>query len=142
MNSALSGVLLFTLIAAQAPAQEAVPPSAQPAIPLRGQPAHLPSADEVYDSTTVDAQPMLVAAGAHKYPEHLERAGKGGTVSFQFIIDTLGRADSASVRTIQSTNSDFQAAALTLLLTSRWQPAVKDGRRVAMRTQQVITFKP
>lgn len=142
MKHIFAGALLAALVAAEAPAQETPRPAATPAIPLRGLALSDGLTDGSYDSAAVDVPAKLVTPGPRQYPPNLERARVGGTVLFQFVIDTLGRVDITSVLALQSTNGQLQAAALAMLLGSRFTPAMKDGHKVPMRTRQVITFRP
>jgi TonB family protein len=62
-----------------------------------------------------------------RYPAQLQQAGVEGTVSFKFVVDTLGRIDPTSIEVVESSHGQFTAAARATLDKLRFQPAVTAG---------------
>src|SRR6266516_1259810 len=58
------------------------------------------AADQVYAEATVDEPAEIVSAPPLEYPPALRHAGLQGRVTVQAVIDTLGRADPASLKVI------------------------------------------
>lgn len=58
-----------------------------------------------------------------------------GQVVLAFTVDTLGRAEPCSIEVLQMSHVDFANAAISAILRWRFDPAVKDGRKVRMRVQ-------
>jgi TonB family protein len=74
------------------------------------------------------------------YPPALRAAQIEGVVDAQFIIDTLGRAETASIIIRQATQSLFGDAVRQALLRSRYEPAMVGNRRVRQLVEQRFTF--
>ena len=75
------------------------------------------------------------------YPPALQQAGVSGLVIVGFIIDTLGRADPATIRVIQSDHRDFNAPAISAVRSCSYRPGELSGRKVRVWVQQPITFQ-
>ena len=80
------------------------------------------------------------------YRDSLRRAGIRGRVRMQYVVDSLGVVDPASVR---STTTDpkpadvaLAAAAREVILASRYRPALFDGRTVAQKVFEEFIFPP
>lgn len=76
-----------------------------------------------------------------KYPPVLQQAGLEGRVLVEFIIDTLGHVEPASLRVLESSNAGFEAAAGETLRRSVFRPARVQGRPVRQRTIQAVGFR-
>jgi TonB family protein len=87
--------------------------------------ASAPGNGGICSKDEVDIRAEVVKPGARKYPEDFERAGLGGTATLEYVIDSLGKIDPNSLRTVQATTSPLEAAALAMLLTARFLPADK-----------------
>lgn len=74
------------------------------------------------------------------YPSTLEQAGIEGTVKVQYVVDTNGRADPASLKIIESTNELFTQAVRNVLPRLRFFPAEIGGRKVRQLVQQPFNF--
>lgn len=66
-----------------------------------------PVTGETYLEAQVDDPPDLISAGPRRYPPVLERAGIGGRVVAQFVIDTTGHPEAAGFRVLSTTNPAF-----------------------------------
>lgn len=76
-----------------------------------------------------------------RYPPVLQQAGIEGRVLVEFIIDTLGHIEPASLRVLESSNGGFEAAAGETLRRSVFRPARVQGRPVRQRTIQAVGFR-
>lgn len=76
-----------------------------------------------------------------RYPPVLQQAGIEGRVLVEFIIDTLGHVEPASLRILESSNPGFEAAAAETLRRSVFRPARVQGRPVRQRTIQAVAFR-
>ena len=134
--------MLLVIAASPAWTQQVDSPPGPQAIPLRNRPPCPPRIGGIYTEQDVDSSAKLVTPGVRSYPVAYEQEKVGGVVILEFVIDTLGRVDSSSVTTLHATTRKFAAAAQKTLLTSRFQPALMCGQRVAMKAQQRFTFNP
>lgn len=80
-------------------------------------------------------------AAAPAYPESMLRRRVEGTVIVQYVVDTLGRADTATFRVISATHADFARAVRDVLPLMRFRPAMMANRRVSQLVQQPFAFK-
>jgi TonB family protein len=71
----------------------------------------------------------------------LRAAGIEGTVRLQFTVDTAGRADGRTVRTVSSNATEFTAAARDAVVRARYRPAEARGHRVPQLVQQAFVFR-
>lgn len=74
------------------------------------------------------------------YPEMLRVAGVSGRVLVQYVVDTLGRVESKSVRILDSTHELFTVAVKDVLPRMRFLPAEVGNRKVRMVVQQPFSF--
>jgi TonB family protein len=94
------------------------------------------------DELEVDRPVQLVEQPSVGYPSALAEAGVAGRVELEFVVDTLGRVEPRSVRTLASTQPEFEAAARRAVLASRFRPAQWRGQAVRQRARQSIRFQP
>lgn len=94
----------------------------------------------VMDVSQVDDQPQRMSGPVPRYPQMLREAGIEGTVLLEFLIDTEGRVDPASIEVLEATNRAFEAPASDVIAKSLYRPAMHDGEPVAVRAQQQIGF--
>ncbi len=92
-------------------------------------------------STEVDELPELMEEPHPRYPEGLRRAGVSGLVQLQYVVGTDGRVDEQSIHVLTSSHPAFLLAALQALRDSRFKPARRGGRPVAVLVQQTIRFR-
>lgn len=103
-----------------------------------GVPAVLPGA--VLSGTEVDEPVQLVRSSTPTYPPAMRALGRAGVVRFQYVVDTLGIIEPASIRVIESTDPSFTASARLALEQLRFRPARARGRTVRQLAAQVIRF--
>jgi protein TonB len=74
------------------------------------------------------------------YPAALRAAQIEGTVLARFIVDSVGRAESASIEFPEATHAQFAEAVRQSLLESRYLPAMVNGRAVRQLVEQRFAF--
>jgi len=101
-----------------------------------------PSTDQVYSVGQVDQPPALLSAPPldRDYPVLLQQAGISGRVVIEAIIDTTGRADSASIRVIQTVHPGFTAPAKRWMARALFRPARNNGRPVRVLVTQALDY--
>jgi hypothetical protein len=62
-------------------------------------------------------------------------------VTAEWVVDTVGLADSASFRVVSSTHPQFTNAVREVLPMMRFRPAVLDGRHVRQYVRQQFRFE-
>lgn len=110
-----------------------------------GDPGGTPVTDVAGSAVYIDGDVEKVAATlpgspAPHYPEILKSSGVEGEARVQFIVDTLGRAEPASFRVLDTTHEAFGAAVQAALPRMRFIPAEIGGRKVRMLVQQRFAF--
>lgn len=83
---------------------------------------------ELLTAASVDDPVGVVEQPAPRYPPALEQAGITGHVELEYVVDTTGRAEPGSLRTLVTTHPAFEAAAHVTILASRYRPARLRGR--------------
>ena len=96
----------------------------------------------VLTESEVDELPVLLAAGALRYPAVLAAARMSGSVTLEFVIDIEGRVTPEGMKLLSTTHQGFVAAAEEAVQTSRFHPAMKNGQKVPVRVRQTVTFRP
>ncbi|MES2525295.1 MAG: energy transducer TonB [Gemmatimonadota bacterium] len=99
------------------------------------------SADDVFPRDAVDRSVVLMPGSASpRYPEMLRASGVQGGVMMEFVVDTTGRAESGSLRVLQSDHPLFAEAVRSALARMRFVPAEVAGRKVRQLVQQPFGF--
>ncbi len=100
------------------------------------------AADTVYVGPgDVDVPAMASASSAYPaYPPELREAGIQGEVIVQFIVNTAGCVEPASIRILAATNPGFVPNVQAALRRGRYVPARHRGKRVAQMAQRSFTF--
>ena len=88
----------------------------------------------------VDELPQLRSL-TPDYPDALQRAGVSGEVLIQYVVLPTGRADSASVRVIASTDPAFTKSVITSVLGASFKAARRQGVPVPVLVRQTIRFQ-
>jgi len=99
--------------------------------------------DAIYEATTKDDRfepAILVLQPAPTYPRPLEVLGIEGRVIVEFVIDTTGRVQPASIRIMESTHTDFEVAARAAVARAIFRPARLSARPVRQLTRQSVRF--
>ena len=88
----------------------------------------------------VDQPVQVLQAASPRYPRAQEAAGTPGRVVLQFVVDTSGTAEPASVRILSATDSAFAASSREAIGATRFAPARALGRKVRQLVRQSIDF--
>ena len=97
----------------------------------------------VYTSDQVDTPAQLGAGSAIPvYPDSLWRAGVGGRVVAEFVVDTAGLVDPASVRIVSTTQPRFASAVASALREAVFTAAQLGGKAVSQVVLLPFLFSP
>ena len=100
-----------------------------------------PASTEPFTELTVEkAVQPLAGNPSPRYPTLLQASGIEGTVSAQFVVDTMGKVEAVSIAFPRSDHSLFERAVREVLLRSRYVPAEFGGQRVRQLVEQSFTF--
>lgn len=100
------------------------------------------SIDSVYTELQVDtAVARYDGSAAPPYPPSMLDQRKEGQVLIQYVVDSSGRADLASVTVMQATHAEFATAVTATLPHMRFRPAKIGAHRVRQLVQQLFSFK-
>lgn len=100
------------------------------------------SGGTVYVESEVD-RPVIrdPSSAAPEYPAFLQAEHIEGFVIGEFIVDTNGRADSASLHIVLSSHPAFEQSLREALPRMRFLPATLDGHAVRQRVRQEFDFE-
>jgi protein TonB len=94
-----------------------------------------------YFASEVDKPAAQVAGtGTPEYPEALRAAGIGGEVRAQFIVDTTGRADLASLKFVKSAHAQFNESVRKALSRMLFKPAETGSHKVRQIVEMPFVF--
>ena len=99
------------------------------------------AADQVYAEAAVDEPAAIVSAPPLEYPPALRHAGLQGRVTVQAVIDTLGRAEPASLKVIARPNTAFDQSARDYVLHAVFRPARVKGRAVRVLIRVPVDYR-
>jgi len=102
----------------------------------------IPSADSVY--SMLDVEEIAVrseGSAAPIYPPELLTKGVEGSVLTNFVIDTTGRADTATIEILQSAHTLFVQSVRTAIPGMRFSAAMVQGRKVRQMVEQRFHFR-
>jgi TonB family protein len=74
------------------------------------------------------------------YPQVQLAAGVTGKVVIQFVVDTLGQVEPASLKVLSSTHEAFASSAREGILTARFSPAQYGGHSVRQLSRMPVSF--
>lgn len=97
--------------------------------------------DSVFTELEVDTPVRLTSSAAPDYPPALLKQNVEGKVVARWVIDTTGRADTASFELIQATRPEFAAAVKAVLPRMKFVPARIGNTPVRQMVEQSIAFK-
>lgn len=100
----------------------------------------VPAPDQVYDPSVLDDPPILLLSPPLDYPPLLRQAGLTCRVVVEAVIDTTGRAETASVRVIQGAQSAFDQPSRQWMLDALFRPARAGGRHVRVRINRALDY--
>jgi protein TonB len=93
--------------------------------------------ETIFEINEVDRVPQPTYRVAPAYPYKLKQSGIGGTVSLYFVCDPRGRTK--DIRVESSTNIQFEEQAIRALRNWKFEPGIKDGKKV--NVQMLIPFR-
>lgn len=86
-------------------------------------------------------RPVVKTRGSHvNYPDAMRSRGVTGCVLAQWVVDTAGRADTATFRIIKASHTEFAQAVRDALPGMRFTPAELHGRKVRQLVQEPFDF--
>jgi hypothetical protein len=94
----------------------------------------------IFSEEEVDELPERVSTPAMRYPPRAFAAGTSGSVIFEIVVDSTGRAEPASFQSLLETDEAFVSTARAIALRSVFQPGRVRGRRVRVRTSLTAVF--
>jgi protein TonB len=100
-----------------------------------------PSADSVFRAESVDEPASVVSQPVPVYPPMLRAAGLAGRVPLEFTVDSTGRVEAGSIRSLEPVHPAFVASATAAIEGSRFSPARNRGRAVRQLVRQSIVFR-
>ncbi|WP_420129195.1 energy transducer TonB [Longimicrobium sp.] len=104
-----------------------------------------PDSSRVYELSEVEVLPRpqnaseLITALNQGYPQHLREAGVGGMVQVAFVVRPDGQP--VDVRVLSTPDSSFNTPTVQAVSLLRFTPAQVQGRPVAVRVEQPITWR-
>lgn len=98
--------------------------------------------DSVFSAIAVDSEVVRYDwSVAPIYPDSLRLEGTEGLVEAEFVVDTTGRVDLATVRILASSRPEFAEAVETALAGMQFRPAWRGFRRVRQLVLQRFSFR-
>jgi protein TonB len=98
-----------------------------------------PGSDPIFVLQELDQKPRPIFQAEPIYPFDLRQKNVEGTVYILFVVDQQGRVIDPTVET--STHGAFDKPALDAVRQWRFEPAVRDGKRVQARLRVPIRFQ-
>lgn len=96
----------------------------------------------VFDVTTVDMAVRPVDGNpTPRYPSALASAGVEGEVAVRFVVDTTGRVETGSVKSVRSTHALFEREVHDVLRRMRFLAAESGGVKVRQLVEQTFRFE-
>lgn len=96
--------------------------------------------DTPMSAFSVDREVVPLRGVTPRYPGVLANAGVEGSVVMQFVVDTLGRVERASIRAMRVDQALFEQSVREALARMRFVPAEAGGRKVRQLVEQPFTF--
>lgn len=93
----------------------------------------------IFDLRDLDRHPAPIFQPAPRYPANLRREGISGRVVVQFIVDAEGHVHQPVV--IDSTDYQFNAAAVDGVTRWRFRPGIRAGQKVNTRMEVPLIFR-
>jgi protein TonB len=97
-------------------------------------------ADGIWSSHLVEREVVPLGGAGPRYPETLRGAGVEGEVVAEFVVDSTGRVEPATVAIVQRAHPLFEQAVRQALRGMRFRPAQAGGRTVRQLVRQPFTF--
>jgi TonB family protein len=100
------------------------------------------SDDDAYSVLDVDSAAVRdPSSAAPAYPPAMMSLSIEGMATMRFVVDTAGRVDLSTVKTLSATNAAFSNAVLVALPRMRFHPAHIGARAVRQESQEVFKFQ-
>lgn len=80
-------------------------------------------------------------SAAPPYPPTMLEKRIEGSVGIQYVVDTTGHADTASIVVLSTTHEDFARSVRNTLPLMQFRPAIMNGRKVRQLVQQMFAFR-
>jgi len=97
--------------------------------------------DQTYFEFQVEKQVAPAPGNPNpRYPDMLRSANVEGEVLAQFVVDTTGKADMSTFKTLKETHALFTQAVKTALPQMRFYPAEVGGKKVKQLVQMPFQF--
>jgi TonB family protein len=96
------------------------------------------SSGQIFDISQLDQIPVARFQARPQYPFEMRRAGIGGEVVVDFIVDSEGNVQKAQA--IRSSRTEFEAAAVESVSKWKFKPGRKGGADVLTHMQVPIVF--
>lgn len=97
-------------------------------------------ADGIWSPNMVEREVLPLGGAAPRYPETLRGAGVEGEVVAEFVVDTTGRVETATIAFTQRAHPLFEQAVRQALRGMRFRPAEAGGRTVRQLVRQPFVF--
>jgi protein TonB len=123
----------------QAPACDACSAPRGPTVVFATNPPKTAAAVEEWH--TNELMMRMTSRAVPRYPEALRSTGVEGNVVVQFVVDTTGRIDMASIKVLSSTHELFTNAVRDALGRFRFKAAESDGYHVRALAQMPFEFR-
>lgn len=94
---------------------------------------------EFVDFAKLDKKPQIRSTVMPRYPFELKRQGISGECTLQFFVDENGMVSDPVV--VSASHEEFKKPSLDAIMQWRFSPGMKNGRKVATRTQQQFPFR-
>ncbi|HEY2804232.1 MAG TPA: energy transducer TonB [Gemmatimonadales bacterium] len=91
-------------------------------------------------ATVLDDPPEVLSTPPVHYPPLLREAGIEGSVLLEFVVDTTGRVEPATIRIISSTQALFEAPAREAVTKSVYRPGRWRGEPVRALALERVAF--
>lgn len=141
----VAGTVVVAACNTEAPrvAGSSVAAEASPAVvapPLESQTANSREPDQPYFEFQVEIPVRAEGATAPRYPDILRKAGVEGEVLVQFVVDTMGKVEPATFKTLKASHELFANAVREALPGMTFTPARLKGAKVRQLVQQPFSF--
>ncbi len=103
-------------------------------------------ADGVWNVSSLSSPPRVASPASaqraiqNSYTRFLQEAGISGKVVLEFVVDTKGTVEPATIHVIQSANDKLTDAAKMALGQIKFVPGMADGHNVRTRVQFPIVY--
>ncbi len=104
--------------------------------------------DKVYPMSELTNPPKLSSATLaarliqESYPADLKSRGVGGMVELQFVVDSKGKVEPASVQVVDATQTALGEAAKKVVSKLEFNPGKLNGSAVKTKVVLPIIYKP